>query len=882
MKKVLILAYDFPPYVSVGGLRPYNWYKYLHEFGVEPIVVTRQWSNNHGNQLDYITESESIETIVLRTDYGIEIRTPYIPNSANRLMLKYGESKYRFLRKSISAFYELAQWFWNVGPKSQLYTAAQEYLKNNKVDAIIATGDPFILFKFASKLSKEFNIPWIADYRDPWTQNKSNSSNFLLKLWNSFMEKSTIKSALFVITVSDFVKSKISDLIKNKEFRILPNGFSPESVGKASDIVQKTDILNICFVGTIYKWHPIISFLSVLSKFIDENKEVKLSINFYGINNANSIIETVREKFPDLIDIINVFPRIPNDKLLTEIAPCNLMLLFNDYSIIGTKIYDYIGLKRAILLCYANDYEAFKLKEKYYTVDEVENLSQHLQEDLINETNGGYIAQDAAHLKVLLSQLYEEFVQTGEIKCHTQNVEKYSRRAQTEELAKIIKQLAVNSDQLSAQNESSQLAVSSDQLSARSESREQLTDSSNQLEAGEEELKVESLKFKVESEESGSSFHEKPSYQQCSRCVMDTSDVDIHFDEKGVCNHCTNYFERIASRVYQGEKSDKELMQLVENIKKAGKGKKYDCVIGVSGGIDSSYVAYKAKKRGLRALLVHLDNGWNSEISVKNIKNLARILEFDYESYVLDWEEFREIQLAFLKASIPEMETPTDIAIPGALHQVAAKYGVKYILSGGNFATEGILPKTWHYNAKDMTYFNHILRTFGRKKMRKFPRFGWKEELYYKLVHGIKISYILNYVPYNKQEAMQVLENELGWKYYGGKHYESKYTGFVQSYIMPEKFNMDYRRATLSTQICTGEVTREIALDELKHKPYDSVSAQHEKEYVCKKLGISINEFDEIMSRPAKVYRDYPNAEGRLEFIYDIYRKVYKKPNYKE
>jgi len=324
------------------------------------------------------------------------------------------------------------------------------------------------------------------------------------------------------------------------------------------------------------------------------------------------------------------------------------------------------------------------------------------------------------------------------------------------------------------------------------------------------------------------------------------------------------------------------LLQLVEKIKKAGKGKKYDCVIGVSGGIDSSYVAYKAKQLGMRALLVHLDNGWNSEISVKNIKNLARILEFDYESFVLDWEEFRDIQLSFLRASIPEMETPTDIAIPGALHKVAAKYGVKYILSGGNFATEGILPKTWHYNAKDMTYFSHIIKTFGRKKMRKFPRFGWKEELYYKLFKGIKITYILNYVPYNKSEAMGVLENELGWKYYGGKHYESKYTGFVQSYIMPEKFNMDYRRATLSTQICTGEVTREEALQELRNLPYNPITAKTEKEYVCKKLGISITEFDKIMSEPSKTYRDYPNAEARLEFLYNIYRKWYKKPNYKE
>ncbi len=371
-------------------------------------------------------------------------------------------------------------------------------------------------------------------------------------------------------------------------------------------------------------------------------------------------------------------------------------------------------------------------------------------------------------------------------------------------------------------------------------------------------------------------------YKQCSRCVMDTSDVDIRFDEHGICNHCTNYFDRIASRVYQGEKSDAELLMLTRKIKASGKNKKYDCVIGVSGGIDSSYVAYKAKQLGLRAILVHLDNGWNSEISVKNIKNLANILGFDYESYVLDWEEFRDIQLAFLRASIPEMETPTDIAIPGALHQVAAKYGIKYIISGGNFATEGILPKTWHYNAKDFTYFNHIQKTFGTKKLRKFPFFGWKEESYYKLVKGIKMIYLLNYVPYNKQEAMQILQDQLGWRYYGGKHYESKYTGFVQSYIMPEKFGMDYRRATLSTQICTGEVIREAALEELFHKPYDEVKSQEEKEYVCKKLGITVQEFDKIMSEPAKIYRDYPNAEKSLEFIYNIYRKLFKKPSYKE
>lgn len=369
--------------------------------------------------------------------------------------------------------------------------------------------------------------------------------------------------------------------------------------------------------------------------------------------------------------------------------------------------------------------------------------------------------------------------------------------------------------------------------------------------------------------------------QLCSRCVMDNSDTDITINNDGNCNHCTNFFERISHRVYQGEKSETDLLQIIENIKLAGKKSKYDCVIGVSGGVDSSYLAYKAKKRGLRALLVHLDNGWNSEVSVKNIKNLADILGFDYESFVLDWEEFKDLQLSFLRASVPEMETPTDIAILGALHKVAAKYGVKYILSGGNFATEGILPKTWHYDAKDAKYLYSIHKKFGRKKLKSFPMFGFKQEAYYKFIKGIKIVYMLNYIPYNKEESMKILQNELGWRYYGGKHYESKYTGFVQSYIMPVKFNMDYRRATFSTQICTGEVTREWALAELEKPPYNPDTIQAEKEYICKKLGISLLEFERIMDDPPKLYRDYPNNEKMLQSLYRLYRKLTKTQSYK-
>ena len=172
MKKLLILAYDFPPYVSVGGLRPYSWYKHLKEFGIYPVVVTRQWDNKFGNYLDYVAPTKTNKTEVEKTEYGTIIRTPYKPNLANKILLKYGGNKFRLIRKSISAFYELTQWFFYVGPKKQLLKEADNYLKNNKVDAIIATGDPFILFKYASKLSAKYNIPWIADYRDAWSGDK--------------------------------------------------------------------------------------------------------------------------------------------------------------------------------------------------------------------------------------------------------------------------------------------------------------------------------------------------------------------------------------------------------------------------------------------------------------------------------------------------------------------------------------------------------------------------------------------------------------------------------------------------------------------------------------------------------------------------------------
>jgi len=358
---------------------------------------------------------------------------------------------------------------------------------------------------------------------------------------------------------------------------------------------------------------------------------------------------------------------------------------------------------------------------------------------------------------------------------------------------------------------------------------------------------------------------------------MDTTDPDIRFNDKGICNHCTDFLLIRSHHNYKGAETDQEFAELIQQIKRTGQGKKYDCVVGLSGGIDSSYAAFIAKREGLRVLGVHLDNGWNSEEAVLNIKNIARILGVDYESYVLNWEEFKEIQLAFLKASVPEADTPTDIAILSALHKVAAKYGVKHIISGGNFATEGILPKSWHYNAKDLTYFKYIHNKFGKGKIQSFPTFGFRSEMYYKFIKGIKMTYLLNFIPYNKDEAIELLINELDWKNYGGKHYESKYTGFIQSFYLVKKFNLDYRRATLSSQICVDSVTRDEALEILKTPSYNENTVEKEMEYISKKLGVSLAEFKSIVNLQRHWYKEYPNDEKWLGYVYDTYRKLFKK-----
>jgi glycosyltransferase involved in cell wall biosynthesis len=438
LKKLLILAYDFPPYVSVGGLRPYNWFRYLKEYGVEPIVITRQWQNTHGNQLDYISAGYSPISVKEKTEFGTIIRTPYTPNLSNRLLLRYGEHKFRFIRKAISGFYEFAQFLYPVGPKSEIYAAARAYLKENKVDAIIATGDPFVLFQYAAQLSKEFGIPWIADYRDPWSHNQEHQKFFIQKWWNQLLEKRSVSTAVHIATVSTFVHQKIDSLIPNKPYSILPNGYDPEIIDSVQYIPQASEKLNIGFVGTIYEWHPLESFLRVCEAFVKEQPDVKLQLNFYGTNLQEKLTDLVEQNYPSLLDHLYVSPRMPNEEVLRLLAANNVVLLFNYYSYMGTKIFDYLGIRRKMLLCYTKDKEALELKRKYYRIQELESESGQLQADLINATHSGIVVKDAEHLQVVLNELWEEFAETGMIRCDSVGVEKYSRKIQVEKLAGVL------------------------------------------------------------------------------------------------------------------------------------------------------------------------------------------------------------------------------------------------------------------------------------------------------------------------------------------------------------------------------------------------------------------------------------------------------------
>lgn len=338
------------------------------------------------------------------------------------------------------------------------------------------------------------------------------------------------------------------------------------------------------------------------------------------------------------------------------------------------------------------------------------------------------------------------------------------------------------------------------------------------------------------------------------------ADPDIVFDKNGICNYFYEFTKKLKIRIPSRDKADLELKKIVNNIKKNGKGKQYDCIIGVSGGTDSTYTAWLVKHLGLRPLAVHLDNGWDSELAVKNVENILGRLGIDLYTEVLDWEMFRDLQLSFLKASTPDGEIPTDHAILAILYKIAARFKVKYIISGMNFRSEGMLPPSWARGYLDWKYIKSVQKIFGKQSLKTFPHFTIAEFLNFNLIRKIRSISILNYVDFRKEEAIKVIEKELGWRNYGGKHHESIYTRFYQSYILPKKFGIDKRKAHLTClMISTGEISREQALEELKTPPMNQKLLEDDKAYVLKKLGITSSEFEDIMNMPVKSILDYPN-----------------------
>lgn len=348
-------------------------------------------------------------------------------------------------------------------------------------------------------------------------------------------------------------------------------------------------------------------------------------------------------------------------------------------------------------------------------------------------------------------------------------------------------------------------------------------------------------------------------FRICSRCVMDTTDPDIFFDGDGVCNHCHTYDAMVKKFVFDNENEKEELSTLIKKIKNEGKGKEYDCIVGVSGGIDSSFVAYKVKELGLRPLAVHLDNGWDSELAVKNIELLLKKLDIDLFTYVIDWEEFKDIQLSFLYASTPDSEIPTDHAINAILHKVAEMKKTQYIIYGCNVRTESHLPIAWSHGHNDWLYIKSIHKKFGHRPVITYPYMDYFAHMKYS-IKQTPLN-ILNFIPYSKKQAMHVLESELGWKNYGGKHYESIYTRFYQGYILPKKFGFDKRKMHLSSLICSGEISRSEALEELTNEPYPKNLQNDDKEYVIKKLGLSEEAFNNILNLPKRKFNDYPSYE---------------------
>ena len=359
-------------------------------------------------------------------------------------------------------------------------------------------------------------------------------------------------------------------------------------------------------------------------------------------------------------------------------------------------------------------------------------------------------------------------------------------------------------------------------------------------------------------------------YQICANCVLDTSVTNLYLDQNGICQYCNEYDQYIA-RVNSFH-DPLTLQALLNKIKENGKNKEYDCIIGLSGGVDSSYVAYLLKEKyNLRPLAIHLDNGWNDELAVMNIENVCKILNIDLITHVIEWEEFKDLQLSFLKASLANAEAPTDHAIFAILYKMAAKYNIKWVIDGGNYQTEYSRKgfKTSGYTYVDLYHIKAVHKIFGQIKLSSFPQLSYLKKLYYRKIKGIKQIGILNYIDYNKEEAKTTLQQKLNWTNYGSKHHESLFTKWHQCVNLIKKFSFDKRRIHLSDLILSKQLSRDEAIEILLQPPLNEIKTKELEEYVTKKLEFSETEYDNLLNSKPISYKKYPNQEWLINLYHN-------------
>jgi len=364
-------------------------------------------------------------------------------------------------------------------------------------------------------------------------------------------------------------------------------------------------------------------------------------------------------------------------------------------------------------------------------------------------------------------------------------------------------------------------------------------------------------------------------YQQCSHCVMDTTDSKISFDANGVCDHCTDFNDNVLPNWRTDGSSRAQLQRQVEKIQADGKGRSFDCIMGMSGGLDSSYLLHLAVKEfGLRPLVFHVDGGWNTDIAVNNIQVIVEKLGLDLYTEVINWHEMRDFQLSFFKSGVPHLDIPQDHAFIATLYHFANKHGIKYILNGGNISTECVRnPKDWLYYGTDMAQLNDIQRQFGTVKLESYPFSSVLfHKVYLRYIKGVQVIKPLNHLPYVKKVAAETLQAEYGWRPYPQKHFESRFTRFYEGYWLPTRFGYDTRRVQYSSLILTGQMTRAEALERLKNPAYDSATLDEDFEYIATKLGISTAELRQYYEMPLKTYKDYKNRE----WMFEIGAKVLK------